>query len=548
MQPARRAATALAVCLALLCGSGCVYYNTFYHARQAFSEAERLRLARAPDSKPGPAELELLERAAEKSARVYDLHPESDWADDALLLLGTSLHYQNKQESAEERLAELLNLYPESELRHRAEYMMAAVMLAKRDPVSAEGVLEGLAFADPPSELSDDAMMLIGQARHSRKRYDAAAEAYSHALERFPRSDRRDEIQFLAAENYMAKGDQVLAARHYEAAAVGRTPQIALEASLRLVDLHITLGDTDAAFVVLDELQRRTLDQEPLDRIRLLKGRAYEAAGDPEEAISTYLAIAESRKRSNAASEAHFRVGVIYRDLYGDIPEAVSSFKKSRDDAPRSEDAAPANAALRDIDRLREYQKVIDEWERARASEPAGAVSPDTLEARKDPATGVADSLGGGRGDAATQRPGAGPGGDSAGGVSVEASEDELPEMMGPPPSDEIGPHAGPPLDEDDAQAASARFRLAELFLFAFGDSDEALRHYRAVLTEHPRSDLAPRAAYAVAWVLENRIGDASAAAEAYRSVVAGFPGTEFAVAAEEALLALGEVSGDRGP
>jgi TolA-binding protein len=535
-----------------------VYYNTFYHARLAFREAERLREARAPDSDPGAAELELFERAAEKSARVYELHADSKWADDALLLLGTSLHYLSKHESSQERLSEFLDRYPDSELRYQAEYTLAAVLLAKRDPVAAEGVLEGIAFADPPNELSDDAMMLMGQARHARKRYDEAADMYARALERFPSGDRRDEIEFLAAENYVVKGEPALAVRHYEAAAAGEARQVAFEASMRLVNLHIELGDNAAAFAILEALEQETPDDEPIDRVLLLKGQAFEAAGDLDQAIATYEEVATARKRTKAASEAYFRIGVIHRDDLGEVDEAVRFFKKSRDQAPRGEDARQADTALRDIRKLREYQEVISAWKRGRASAMADTGSggagarggapegADTLavvwEADRrgeETEVGVSPlpslSADDGAPDAATEAL------PDAGGVGPSPD-------LGPPLPPEPGSEEGAETDEGEAEVASARFRLAELYLFAFDDSDGALDHYRVVVEEHPDTKFAQKAAFAIAWVLDHRVGDAEGAADAYRSVVADFPGTEFSVAAEEALRALESDTGEGEP
>ncbi|MEA3408895.1 MAG: tetratricopeptide repeat protein, partial [Candidatus Eisenbacteria bacterium] len=203
----KRYLTAVLLVAALSLLAGCVYYNTFYNAEAAAREAELLRDARTPDVPPGPAERELLERVTEKCGRVLKLHPDSSWADDALLLLGTTHYHQGRYESAEERLTDFLRLYPDSELLPEVEYMLASVLIERGNPVSAETYLEGLAAASPPHPLSADALALIGRARHDRGKYDEATEAYEQALERFPESDRRAEIRFLSAENYEAIGD-----------------------------------------------------------------------------------------------------------------------------------------------------------------------------------------------------------------------------------------------------------------------------------------------------------------------------------------------------
>ena len=174
----RRSIIALAlVPLALLTLAGCVYYNTFYHAREAAAEAAAIRENRAPDTEPTARERELYDRVIEKSGRVIALHSDSSWADDALLLMGRALAHQGRYESAQERLEDLLSLYPESELRPEAEYALASVLIEQGNPVTAEELLAGVAYAEPPGELADDALLLIGDARVARRRLDEAAEA-----------------------------------------------------------------------------------------------------------------------------------------------------------------------------------------------------------------------------------------------------------------------------------------------------------------------------------------------------------------------------------
>ncbi|MCD4690937.1 tetratricopeptide repeat protein [bacterium] len=288
----------LVVCVALFAAfalSGCVYYNTFYHARTAYNEAESIRATRPPDSEPSSRETELLERVVEKSGRVLRLYPDSGWADDALLLMATALYRQEKYESAETRLAEFSRLHPDSDLAAEAEYMLAAVMLARDNPVSAEQTLSALAYADPPSDLSDDALVMIGRARHSRRRYDEAAEAYASALERFSESELRAEVRFLAAENFIATGRLEDAAHHFAAVGEERgARQLAYEARIRLAEVYLDIGELSGALDVLKDLEHRTTDRDDLDRVLLLRGRTQTAMGELNEAISTYEGIAAS--------------------------------------------------------------------------------------------------------------------------------------------------------------------------------------------------------------------------------------------------------------
>jgi TolA-binding protein len=478
----RIGASLLAV-LALVSASGCVYYNTFYHAKAAATEAEFLREARPPDSDSSARERALLERVVEKSGRVLRLHPDSEWADDALLLMGTALYHQGKLESAADRLKEFLALYPQSELVPEARYTLGAVLLRSGNPVSAEETLAKLAFADPPHRLSDDALALIGDARRARGRHETAAQAYLDALQRFPESDIRARIRFSAAENYIDMKRPEEAVTHYAAVATERGARHFLfDARMRLAEAYLGLRDSDAALTVLRDLEARAILDDDLDEVLLLTGRAYEVMGDAERAVSTYEGIAASRDRSAAAAEAHYRIGLIHRDRDRDLEAAALSFETARQQAPRSDPAKLAAAAVADVGKLREYLAAVDAYEAAPADTVAVAPAPD----------------------------------DTTSAAAEPRSVETTPQAPATP------------------SAASARLRAAEIYLFHFGDPESALSYYESVIELYPESEIAPKAALAVAWTLENMMDDPAGAAEAYLRVIELFPGTEFAAAAEE--------------
>jgi tetratricopeptide (TPR) repeat protein len=488
---------------------GCVYYNTFYHARAAYSQAEALRQDRPPGSEPGAAELELLNRAIEKSGRVVKLHPDSGWADDALLLMGSALYHQGKYESAQERLTDLITLYPESDLVGEAEYMKGAVLLAQGNPVSAEGALEQLAFADPPLPRSSSALTLVGRARHARKRYEEASQAYSRALEIAPKGDERAAIRFLAAENYAATGRHDLAAEQYEAIIDEGAPLgLSFDARMALAESRLLLGESLVAMEVLDDVEHRTSVRDDLDRVLLLRGQVEESMGEFDAALDTYESITTAHGKSDASAMAQYRKGLIYRDHLDRLDDASLAFQNANRQSPRSDVGRLASDSARDIARLKELVAIVEAWEAERAR--VGSVPQE--EPAAEEATGSADT---------------------------EVYGPSLPDAVAPE-----GPPAESATDERDEEVAEARFRLSEIHLFGLDDPEQALLHYARVVEDHPTSDLAPKAALAIAWISEHKLADLDRALAAYAAVVEGFPGTRYASAAS---LALERLSADAG-
>ena len=553
----RRASFAIALVALVAAATGCVYYNTFYHARAAYDDAERIRTTRPPDSDLTSGELDLLDRVVEKSGRVLKLYPESSWADDALLLLAQALYRQEKYESAETRLISFLTLHPESELRPQAEYTLAAVMLARGNPVSAEQAVQTLAHADPPEDLSDDAMILIGRAKNARRHFDEAAEMYMSALERFPRSDLRAELLFLAAENYIAMGRLDDAARHLHLVAEeSGSRQLAFEARIKLADVYLDLNELDAALSVLSDLERRTVDRDELDRVLLLRGETLEAAEDYEESVETYGGVAASHARSEAAAEARYRIGLIRRDRFGLFDEAIEAFREARDESPRSDVAKLATKAMKDVENLQGYLLTIKEWNEPQVAEDApvdtlASVIADSLvpseialvDSLVSSEIALVDSL---------------VPSEIALVDSLVSSEIAPADTLAPPevalvdtpasseitleiPDEGEEPPAGDGDADDISELALARFRVAELYLFKLDNPELAIDYYTDVISHHGESELAPKAALAIAYVRESVLHQPVLASGAYRDVMDLYPETEHAIEAEKALAALVE-------
>lgn len=87
-----------------------------------------------------------------------------------------------------------------------------------------------------------------------------------------------------------------------------------------------------------------------------------------------------------------------------------------------------------------------------------------------------------------------------------------------------------------EGEQPAAQFDLAEIELFQLKNYAKAIEEYRKYLEQYPDGDLAPKAAYAVAYVYHVRLGDAEKAREAYQYVLDRYPDTPQAAYAGEAL------------
>ncbi len=94
----------------------------------------------------------------------------------------------------------------------------------------------------------------------------------------------------------------------------------------------------------------------------------------------------------------------------------------------------------------------------------------------------------------------------------------------------------GLPRPPDQESLAATLFWRADSLLWEAQAPDSALALFASVRTRYPESDYAPRALYAIAWVLEQRLHDNERALEAYKQLLASYPDSPQGKAAKRKL------------
>ena len=113
----------IAPLLALLLHGGCVYFNTFFHAKQAYKEAEKQRLNAKQEVAVGGAASKYND-AIKNASKVLQNHPDSKYADDAFLMIGKSFYYTGEYARAREKFVELTGVFRESPLIPEARFYL----------------------------------------------------------------------------------------------------------------------------------------------------------------------------------------------------------------------------------------------------------------------------------------------------------------------------------------------------------------------------------------------------------------------------------------
>jgi tetratricopeptide (TPR) repeat protein len=162
---------------ALVFTGGCVYYNGMYNAKRMANEAEKAeQQGRRFEAQNYWAQAEI------KADSVISRHPNSSWADDALLIKGTALVKRNACREAVPPLEQVLFSSTDQELIDEANFLIGSCFYQMGEPLTAERYLE-IATASEDSSLAVAARSLYGSTLNRLGRYQEAMEVLGESTE-----------------------------------------------------------------------------------------------------------------------------------------------------------------------------------------------------------------------------------------------------------------------------------------------------------------------------------------------------------------------------
>lgn len=467
--------TALTLFITACVVFGCAYYNTFYNARKAFREGERIRLSqRTPDGGLPPQAVASYELAIENAGLVLRDHPGSSLVDDALVLIGDALAVQGRHEEAAKRYGQVLRLFPDSEYSGHCVFSLGGSLLAAGDSTRADELLDRFVREFPDDGRIPEALLLRGKVSFGGARYEEAVSRLQVFLDRYPGHDLEAETGYYIARSKLELNRYAEAREHLERAiGQARTEEVRYEAGYMLGESLRREGDLPAALGVFESLleQRAYRDYHP--EVMLAMAACLVEQGRHEAAVSRYEALislyATDRDHDAEVSRAMFELGELYR-IANDLELAERWYDDARRKSPRS---------FRVGDEADRKYRAIGELRR--------------LNGNLDNMLAALESVGP-------------PGGS---GSNSSSNYDRLMENV-----------------------TGLRFQLAELYLFQLEMADSALSQYRAVEEQSADPSMSAKAAYARAWVLGEIMKEEERARSVFDSISARFPGTAHAVEA----------------
>ena len=420
--------------------------------------------------------------------RLYAEAQEVPRARDGAASSGT----QEKYDKVIAKCEAVIASYPDSKHVDDAILLIGKCLYETGDYSGAVGRLSVLDTLSTDPKVKAEARLYTAKSYIAQDETEKAIPFLQQAVDEDPKN-ASDETLFYLGTALVKSGNEEAAVKYLEQLALNYPRSgFRIMADLEVAELYAEREEYDKSLAVYGRLRKVALD-EP-EQIRFLTGlaKAYTENGDYGEAIAVYREL-DAYIVDPTVKAAYLLVKARAYAGMDSIPVAIDTYKTVAASYPRSIFSAEAHYRLGGIyqDKLDSLQLAQQEFDKVAGEYAGSPYAPESI------TTSVAIS-------------------------KLIRLNESLKNGGG---------------GEDQAQV---QFDLAEIELLQFKNYEKALAWYRTVVDGFPDSDLAPRAAYAIAYVYDAMLADSTNAIEAYGSVTARYPYTQQGQYARDALARLG--------
>lgn len=374
---------------ALFIFAGCVYYNTFFMARQKFNQAEKKQEEnqRAQESQqnsqnpprggladPGvgvqqqgaappkvSADVRLLyDDAIKKATKVLTNHPDSKWADDALWLIGKSYFAMGDYIMADGKFKELVTNHPNSKYIDRCNFYRGLCQMNLGHEDLALFAFDAVEHAPKKSPYLEYVLFARGTMELKGENYGDSEDYFKRYLDKYSGGDSAATAQYYIGLCRERRKDYWGAHTAYNAVRKFHpSKNLYFDATLASGTMALESDSVNLGMKILEDLgtDQRYFSKAADIRLRIAEG--YHLMKDLDKAIELYKQINTQNPKTEQSSEAYYRLGLIYQNDLFDMASAKEAFNKAQSESPGSQFRALALARLAQIAKLETYQKTL---------------------------------------------------------------------------------------------------------------------------------------------------------------------------------------------
>ncbi len=377
----------------------------------------------------------------------------------------------------------------------------------------------------PRSKWVDDALLLMGKCFYYLGEHRNALRKFEEIELYYSRGGLLPQAYYYSGLATQALGDREGAIANFrEARTASPRSELGEKASYQTVKTYVLAEDFDSAIGSSEQFLADYPRSKYRSEVLLLRAESLLKLEKHEEAIISLEDFLELNPKKELRFKALMSMGEAYLALW-EVDEALKIFLSLRkEDISSSEDAAIAIKIAEAKQKLLRPEEAITQFEEVVALYPKTPFAAEALYK-------IGQIYEKEMGDLEKARK-------SYEKARTEAQYSEFSNLalMRSTSITRLTEYRNKVKTGGESELAEAQFLLAELYYLEFNKIDESLSEYRKVISEYSASKYAPKAALAIAWILEHDKSEREEAVQAYLEVVKSYPNTPYSEAARKGL------------
>ncbi len=366
----------------------CAYFNTFFNAQERYKEAFKAQQNSKSKTVAGNVKKNF-DSVIMKCWKLIDVYGDSsEYADDALLLIGKSYYNIQDFPKAQRVLEQFILKYSQSVLLADAKLWLARTFLAQENEEDALKILNHIFESKVKTDIAAEAFYILGDLYFNKEQYDLSIENLNRCVDIVSDEEIFANAQFLLGDAYSKLGQHENAILHYQKLKGLDIPQLQeFQASDKIVDALIALKKYDEAEIDLKKMLRYQKFKPQFSLIETKLGERYREEGDIEFARSHFEDIFKKYPKSEGATLSSYYLAQLYEFNFVQFDSAQKYYNlvKNLNSYPDIVDDALNKNTL-----FKEYLKIRDQLRKDRTDLTSLARGDSTL---IDSVTIAADSL-----------------------------------------------------------------------------------------------------------------------------------------------------------
>ena len=309
--------------------TGCAYYNTMFNAEKRFETATTKLDESATREVTNDIQKEYL-AVIDKCWKLINIHGEdSNYADDALLLIGKSYFQIEDYVKSERFLNQFTLRYKDSNLLSEAYLWLARSLIKLNRDDEAINYLNIIINQDDDDEQMALAWFSLGELEYKREAFTTAIENYKQCAEYTDEDRLAARAIYLVGEIYLEQEDYDQAFENFDDVLDYDVPdEMAFDAQMNKVLSMIKMQEYEISTSILYNMLRdsRFLKYEGVIEARL--GDCLVLQDEIENAVEQYDFVMENFPRTEGSSNAAYGLAQLMENYYADVDSAKKLYDR----------------------------------------------------------------------------------------------------------------------------------------------------------------------------------------------------------------------------